>query len=161
MNQTYILLGSNQDDPKVNLEIARAFIEAQVGKIRSQSSLYNTEPWGLKSQPVFINQAIIVDTPLNAIDVLSRCLTFQYTMNADKPLKFGPRIIDVDIIFFNEEIIDTDKLIVPHPRMHERNFVLIPLAEIAGDYLHPIFKKTIRQLQIDCDDTCEVGLYVD
>lgn len=152
MNKAYLLIGGNMGDRLANLENARAAIQEQVGNILSNSSIYETAAWGMENQAAFLNQALLIDTPFEAIELLENLLKIEKAMGRIRNQPLGPRTIDLDIIFFNDQILDTENLTIPHPHMQKRNFVLTPLNEIAPDYIHPIFKKSINQLLIDCAD---------
>jgi 2-amino-4-hydroxy-6-hydroxymethyldihydropteridine diphosphokinase len=152
MNKAYLLIGGNMGDRLANLEIARAAIQEQVGNILSNSSIYETAAWGMENQAAFLNQALLIDTSFEAIELLENLLKIEKAMGRIRNQPLGPRTIDLDIIFFNDQILDTENLTIPHPHMQKRNFVLTPLNEIAPDYIHPTFKKSVNQLLIDCTD---------
>ena len=152
MNKAYLLIGGNMGDRLANLENARRAIQEQVGAILSSSSIYETAAWGMQDQPAFLNQALLIDTSFEAIELLENLLKIEKAMGRIRNQPLGPRTIDLDIIFFNDQILDTENLTIPHPHMQKRNFVLTPLNEIAPDYIHPIFKKSINQLLMDCTD---------
>ena len=152
MNKAYLLIGGNMGDRLANLENARTAIQEQVGNILSNSSIYETAAWGMENQAAFLNQALLIDTPFEAIELLENLLKIEKAMGRIRNQPLGPRTIDLDIIFFNDQILDTENLTIPHPHMQKRNFVLTPLNEIAPDYIHPIYKKSINQLLIDCTD---------
>jgi 2-amino-4-hydroxy-6-hydroxymethyldihydropteridine diphosphokinase len=145
-------MGGNMGDRLANLENARAAIQEQVGNILSYSSIYETAAWGMEDQAAFLNQALMINTPFDASELLENLLKIEKAMGRIRNQPLGPRTIDLDIIFFNDQILDTENLTIPHPHMQKRNFVLTPLNEIAPDYIHPIFKKSINQLLIDCTD---------
>ena len=152
MNKAYLLIGGNMGDRLANLQNAQTAIQEQIGSIQLSSSIYETAAWGLEDQPSFLNQALIVETTFSAHIVLKKLLDIEQSMGRIRQEPLGPRTIDLDIIFFNDQILDTENLIIPHPHMQKRNFVLTPLNEIAPDYIHPIFKMSINQLLIDCTD---------
>ena len=152
MNKAYLLIGGNMGDRLANLENARAAIQEQVGNILSNSSIYETAAWGMENQAAFLNQALLIDTPFEAIELLENLLKIEKAMGRIRNQPLGPRTIDLDIIFFNDQILDTENLTIPHPHMQKRNFVLTPLNEIVPDYIHPIFKKSINQLLKGCTD---------
>ena len=142
MNNVYLMIGGNIGDRLVNLENARKSIEQRCGGIQKQSSIFETEAWGYKDQPAFYNQALCIETELSPQDLMATLLSIERAMGRERLMPLGPRIIDLDIIYYNQTIIETPTLIVPHPRLSERNFVLAPLMEIAPDFVHPILKKT-------------------
>ena len=148
MNQVYLLSGSNLGDRLFNMEKAAENIQIYIGKITARSSVYETEPWGFTDQPSFYNQALLVETVLSPSNILTKIHNIETLIGRNRPQenKWQQRIIDIDILFFNEEVINEPGLIIPHPHIQERNFTLIPLEEIAGSYTHPILKKTISIL---------------
>ncbi len=156
MNTTYLLLGSNQQQPQQQLRIAQKHISKKIGAITRTSSLYRTAAWGNTKQPDFLNQVIIVQTGLDAQQTITAILAIEKEMGRIRTKKNAPRIIDIDIIFFNKEIIDSGNLQVPHPRLQLRNFVLVPLNELSPNLKHPVLHKTIHQLLRICPDTLTV-----
>ncbi|MBK6948846.1 MAG: 2-amino-4-hydroxy-6-hydroxymethyldihydropteridine diphosphokinase [Haliscomenobacter sp.] len=143
----YLGLGTNLGDRLNNLERARILIQERIGPVRIQSSVYQTEPWGLKDQPEFYNQVLLLETGLAPPEViLDVILHIEKEMGRIRHLKWDRRLIDIDILFFDREVLQLDRLTIPHPLMEKRNFVLAPLAEIAPDFLHPVLEKTIREL---------------
>ncbi len=153
MNKAYLLIGGNMGDRLANLENAKTAIEKELSKILLASSIYETAAWGKEDQPAFLNQALFIETTLSASELMNTLLEIEKKMGRIRQEPLGPRTIDIDIIFYNEAIIDTQNLIIPHPQMQKRNFVLTPLNEIAPAFIHPIIKKTIAQLLIDCEDS--------
>lgn len=159
MHNLYLHLGSNQGNRKQILDNCLIQISERIGKITSKSSIYETEPWGLKDQPDFLNMAVEVKTKLTVSEVFNISKEIEQDLGFPKQVKWGPRSIDIDILYYDQEIIDTEKLKLPHPQLYNRNFVLIPLMEIAGDYNDPIKNITIEELYDVCSDQCEVFLY--
>ena len=157
MNKAYLLTGGNLGNRLNNLNEARKLIEQHCGKIVQQSSIYETAAWGFKDQPDFYNQALEVATRLSSEELMKTILMVEETMGRKREIKMGPRIIDIDILLFNDEIIHQPHLTIPHERLHERRFALMPLVEIAPDVIHPVFKKTIKQLLSECTDTLDVN----
>lgn len=158
LNIAYILLGGNLGNKKKNLLTALSNIEEKIGKVIKQSSVYETEPWGNHDQPSFYNQVIAVETTLSPLDLIRELLNIELKMGRTRntQTKWEKRIIDIDILFYNEEVINTAMLIVPHPRLHERNFTLKPLLEIAPALFHPVLKKSIQELFNQSNDTLMV-----
>lgn len=146
MNIVYIAFGSNIGDRGAAIEEALNLIEQNEMKIVKRSKIYETEPYGYVDQPSFLNGAVEVETNLSCRDVLERLLSIENQIGRVREFKWGPRIIDLDIIFYNNEIYDEEDLKVPHPDMQNRDFVLKPLNDLCPDYVHPILGKTIREL---------------
>jgi 2-amino-4-hydroxy-6-hydroxymethyldihydropteridine diphosphokinase len=141
----YFGLGSNLGNRKSNLgEAIRQIGEFAV--IKKTSSIYETEPWGLKDQPKFLNQVILVESTLGPNELLSLVKNIETKMGRKKSVHFGPRLIDVDILFYDNYMINTPELTIPHPHLIERAFVLVPLDEIAPKLIHPQVQKTIKEL---------------
>ncbi len=152
----YLHTGSNIGDRYEQLAEAIAHIEQEIGKVTSASSIYETEPWGNTDQPNFFNQALEVDTNCEPIEVLDKIHEIEERMGRVRTQKWAKRNIDIDLIFYGTEILKSEKLTIPHAHMHERNFVLIPIMEIAGEFVHPELGETIEELYIRSDDTLEV-----
>ena len=146
MNITFLQTGTNLGDRLMNLDLANNQIEQQVGKIISASSIYETEAWGVTDQPLFLNQVIQVETRLSVQEIIEIVLSIEIEMGRVRVQKWAERLIDIDILFYNNDIIHQENLIVPHPRIQERNFVLKPLVEIAPNLIHPIFNQTMTEL---------------
>ncbi len=161
MNNIFLLTGGNLGDRRANLQLACNLIEQTIGSLVALSKIYETAAWGITDQPSFLNQVLHIQTPLSAHDVLNKTLAIESQIGRTRTIKFGPRIIDIDLLFFNNEIIQTDNLIIPHPEIQHRRFVLEPLNQIAAAYIHPILKKTVSQLLADCTDPLEVTVYSD
>lgn len=156
MNTVYFLLGSNLGNSKEQLLLAIENIEKYIGPLIKLSSLYSTAAWGNNKQPDFLNQVIIVQTLLAPQIVLNEILAIEEKMGRVRTVKNAARIIDIDILFFNSEIIKVKELVIPHPEIQNRRFVLIPLVEIAGLILHPILKKNAQELLNICTDNLNV-----
>jgi 2-amino-4-hydroxy-6-hydroxymethyldihydropteridine diphosphokinase len=156
MNKAFLLTGGNIGDRKQNLARAKELISEHAGTVAAASSLYETAAWGNTEQPAFLNQALEVHTSLNARQLLRKILKIEKQMGRVRKEKYGPRIIDIDMLLFNAEKTNYPFLKLPHPEMHNRRFALLPLAEIAGDIIHPEFKKSIDELLHDCTDKLPV-----
>lgn len=159
MNTYYLHLGSNKGDRTAFLTDAIKQIVAKIGKVTAQSAIYQTEPWGKKDQDEFLNMAIIVESSLEPEDTLTAAKKIEVAMGSEKKEKWGPRIIDIDILYCDDLIMEKDDLVIPHPHIYERNFVLIPLMEIAGDFIDPVKEMSIEDIFDLCKDESEVLLY--
>ena len=159
MNSVFLLTGGNIGNRIKNLESAATKIEKEVGKILQSSSVYETAAWGVTDQQAFLNQVLEVETTLTPQDLLSVILSIEKQLGRERLQRFGPRTIDIDILFYNDEIISTETLSVPHPEMQNRRFVLVPLNEIAETIIHPILNKPVNQLLQECKDELEVSIY--
>lgn len=159
MNTAYLLTGGNLGDREKNLAAAKEHIHLQCGKIISASALYETAAWGKTDQPPFLNQALEIQTALNARQLMRRILKVEKLMGRERKEKYGPRIIDIDILLFNNERHNYPLLKLPHPEMQNRRFALLPLAEIAPGIVHPVLNKTIKKLLEECADELAVKKY--
>ena len=161
MNTAHLLIGGNLGNRKENLLEAIALINEQCGSLTKSSSIYETEAWGKTDQPSFLNQALEISTSLNARQLMRKILKIEHEMGRIREEKLGPRIIDIDIILFGNEIHDLRFLKIPHPEVQNRRFVLVPLAEIDPTLQHPVLKKTIAELLEECPDNLEVRKIAD
>jgi len=159
MNVAFLLIGGNMGNREENLQTAKSLIQQYCGKVIKSSSLYQTAAWGKTHQPAFLNQVLQIETGLTAKELMDQILEIEKMMGRERNEKYGPRIIDIDILLFNDEQHDLPFLKIPHPEMQNRRFALIPLAEIAAAMLHPVFKKTISQLVKETPDKLEVKKY--
>ena len=154
MKRVYLGLGTNLGDREKNLDQALYKIAEVIGIIVSRSSVYETEPWGFLSSDQFLNMVIGVDTNLKPSGLLGRLLMIESLLGRLRDGKqYSSRIIDIDILLYGRQKVDTISLKIPHPRMQERKFVLVPLCEIAPRTVHPIFEKTMTELLNECKDT--------
>ena len=156
MNQTYLLIGGNLGNREANLEKARFLIAAGAGPIGRFSALYETQAWGMQDQPAFLNQVLLVITVLDPRELLATILAIEHQMGRERTEKFGPRLIDIDILFYNNEVLNEPGLTIPHPQLHLRKFTLEPLNEIAPLLFHPVLKKTVEVLLRECADPLAV-----
>jgi 2-amino-4-hydroxy-6-hydroxymethyldihydropteridine diphosphokinase len=154
MNQKniFLLLGSNLGDRATNLQLGVECIQNLIGVINTKSKIYETAAWGNPDQSHFLNQAIKLESALSPTDFLSKILEIEKSIGRTRDKKWEARIIDIDIIYFGNEIIETEALIVPHPHMAERKFVLIPLVEISPEFINPKLKKSNADLLKECKD---------
>ena len=159
MNTAYLLTGGNIGDKKKNLLQAGSLIEQYCGRIVKTSALYETAAWGNTNQPSFLNQVLEIETELNARQLVRKILKLEKMMGRVRNEKLGPRIIDIDILFFNQEIHDLRFLKIPHPEVQKRRFALAPLAEIASALTHPVLHKSVSQLLEECPDMLHVKKY--
>lgn len=148
----FLLLGSNIGDPAGNLETARREIDARIGSIIKSSSVYRTDPWGITNQPAFLNQVLVAGTEADPSIVLETITAIEHAMGRVRLKKWAARIIDIDILFYGDEIIHREDLDIPHKGIPFRRFTLEPLFEIAPDFVHPELKKTIAELLAECED---------
>lgn len=156
MNLAYLLIGGNLGDRIKNLDFAKIWIEKNIGDVINNSSIYETAAWGITEQPDFLNQVLLVETKLSAQEVLHKILSIENKMGRIRTQKNASRIIDIDILFFNDEVIDEPGLTIPHPEIQNRKFALIPMAEIAPDIVHPLLGQSIKNLLSTSKDKLEV-----
>ncbi len=160
MNQAdlLLLLGSNTGNRRAILLQAISEIEADLGSIISRSSLYETKAWGFDGDD-FLNQVVMVSSSFNALECLEKTQSIEKRLGRQKKSRNGiykNRLIDIDILFFGEQILELEHLIIPHPKIAERRFTLAPLGELIPDFVHPKLNKRMSELLIDCEDQTEV-----
>ena len=153
----YLALGSNMGNRLSNLKAAVVNLTPQM-TVKQKSSVYETPPWGFTEQDAFLNQVVKVTTYLEPEPLLRHLKRMETALGRVPNFQNGPRVIDIDILFFDKMIINTPPLVVPHPRLHERAFVLVPLAEIEPDFVHPILQRPINKILEDVDRS-EIKLF--
>ena len=156
MNKVYLLLGSNIGDSKITLDKAINHIEKKIGVVIKKSSLYKTAAWGNTNQHDFINQVILVESNFDAEEIILAIFKIEKEMGRIRTIKNAAREIDIDILFFNNEIINSQNLTIPHKEIQNRMFVLVPMMEIAPKFEHPSLKKDITTLFLNCTDELNV-----
>lgn len=161
MNKVYFSLGSNKGNKEKNLYQTITYIREFIGNVVDFSSIYETEPAGFISSDNFYNMVLLVETELSAMEVLTKALQIETAMGRIRTISTGyeSRVIDVDLLFYNDDIINTESLIVPHKKILERNFILFPLSEIAADIIHPVYEKSVDELTRICVDKNFITLF--
>ncbi len=160
MNSAVLLLGTNIGNRSEALRIASQLIVKDAGPIVRKSPIYETAPWGNTDQAPFLNQAMEIETELFAAKLLKTLLQIEKEMGRLRLQKWEPRLIDIDILFYNSDIIKEADLTIPHPLLQERRFALVPLAEMMPTFIHPVFKSSIHDLLRLCIDQQQVKLYI-
>jgi 2-amino-4-hydroxy-6-hydroxymethyldihydropteridine diphosphokinase len=146
----YLALGSNLGDRRENLRQAVAALTPQVD-VKAKSHIYETDPWGFEDQPKFLNMAVKGLTYLEPEPLLRHLKRLEAALGRQSTFPNGPRTIDIDILFFEDRILNAPELTLPHPRLHERGFVLLPLMDLAPELVHPLLNKSIRELAASCN----------
>ncbi|MHA4846909.1 2-amino-4-hydroxy-6-hydroxymethyldihydropteridine diphosphokinase [Flavitalea antarctica] len=159
MDNVYLLMGGNLGNRVENLGNALGLIASRTGRIRRCSAIYETAAWGITEQDSFLNQAVEIDTAYPATRLLDLILDIELELGRIRLEKNGPRLIDIDILFYGNEIISDPRLKVPHPLLQERRFALAPMDNINPGFIHPVFNKTIRQLLEECRDPLQATIY--
>ena len=155
----HIMLGSNLGDRPAQLRDARILLTDRAGTLKAESHLYETQPWGFEDQPWFLNQAIALISEKEPLELLAISKAIEQELGRVPGEQWQARHIDIDIVLAESAVLDHPDLTLPHPRMQERNFVLIPLMEIAAYAIHPVFDKTIEELFFECRDIGEVYIF--
>ena len=159
MSTVFLLLGSNLGNREKNLSDAIKMLELSVGNLITSSAVYETKPWGKSDQPDYLNQAIKIETILAPMPLLLMLKGFENKLGRTEIKKWEPREIDIDILFYDDFILNTENLIIPHQHLCERRFTLIPMSEIAPKFVHPVLKKSIFKLLEECKDSLSVSIY--
>ena len=146
----YIALGTNLGERLTNLHAAIAALAPEI-TVLTESHVYETPPWGYEDQPAFLNMAVKAETDLEPEALLKYLKQIEAELGREKSVRWGPRLIDLDILFYDDLVIDTPPLVIPHPRLHERAFVLVPLADIAAECVHPVFGEFVWELLLKAD----------
>lgn len=158
----FVLLGSNLGDRELLVNQACKMIGERCGEIVAKSRLYESEPWGFQSEHWFLNQVVKIETSLSPDALMRTLLQIENELGRDRSVQhkgYVSRPMDLDILYFGQQIIDTQLVIVPHPRLYQRRFTLLPLCDVAPDFVHPIMKKNNLQLLDECRDVGEVHIY--
>jgi 2-amino-4-hydroxy-6-hydroxymethyldihydropteridine diphosphokinase len=159
MNDVFLLIGGNMGDRQHYLQTACTLIDKNTGSIVAKSSLYETAAWGITEQSPFLNQVLRIETDLTPAQLLENILKIEEELGRKRLVKMGPRIIDIDILFYGDHVLSTPALTIPHPQIQYRRFVLTPLDELIPDYVHPVLKRTVGELLKECQDRLEVTVY--
>lgn len=161
MNVAYLCLGGNLGDRESSIDKAILKINEVAGEISAISKIYETEAWGVTNQNAYLNICVELKTKLDPESLIKAMLKVEHDLGRERNLyhTYEPRTIDIDILFYNDDVLEFDHLTVPHPRLHLRKFVLIPLNDIATGLMHPVFQKTVNELLSECSDTSEVKLF--
>ncbi|MGO1244436.1 MAG: 2-amino-4-hydroxy-6-hydroxymethyldihydropteridine diphosphokinase [Sphingobacterium sp.] len=159
MNNAFLLLGANLGEPDRQLKDALKEINEKVGRITRYSSVYETEAWGVTDQPKFLNQVVNIETTLAPLQILEVIQGIEEKLGRVRLTTWGARVIDIDILYYNELQLDHERLIIPHPYIADRKFTLIPLCEIAPEYIHPVLKISNAEVLELCKDPLNVYRY--
>jgi 2-amino-4-hydroxy-6-hydroxymethyldihydropteridine diphosphokinase len=160
MKNVFLGIGTNLGSRGSNLEQAVAGIEKYIGPVLSSSSIYETEPWGFKAKDEFLNLVIKVETELTPSGLLGKILMIESLLGRVRSEeRYSSRLIDIDILLYEDKIIEEESLKIPHPLLQHRRFVLVPLCELASEMIHPVLKKTIGELLELCEDRSKVKKY--
>jgi 2-amino-4-hydroxy-6-hydroxymethyldihydropteridine diphosphokinase len=159
LNILYVLTGSNLGDRERFLAEARRATEQRIGRLTGTSSLYETAAWGNTGQPPFLNQVIRLESRLSAEEVLAELIAIERELGRERRERWAPRTVDLDLLFFNAEVIKHDGLEVPHPRLHLRRFTLAPLNELAPDLVHPVLGRSMKELLERVEDPLSVRIF--
>jgi 2-amino-4-hydroxy-6-hydroxymethyldihydropteridine diphosphokinase len=160
MKSVFLGIGSNLGNREINMQQAIEHVGKRVGEVFRTSAIYETEPWGFQSDDAFLNMVIAVETQSNPHDLLSEILNIESSLGRVRnKVHYSSRIIDIDILLYEDVVLSEPDLTIPHALLHKRRFVLIPLCELASDLVHPVLKKTFRELLDACEDSSNVKLF--
>lgn len=152
-------IGSNIEPRKESIEKSILWVDSLIGKVVKKSKIYESEPWGIQNQSYFLNQVVLVHSELNPMEILQYLKKIESLLGREVGERWGPRIIDLDLLFLDREIFHSSELLLPHPRLQERNFVLLPLQEIIPEWVHPTYQMNPAELLRYCKDEGVVTLY--
>lgn len=155
-HKSYVLLGSNQGQRRQYLNKAITAIQQRCGRLVKESAVYETAAWGNTKQAAFLNKVIVIHTQLSPDELMQELLNIEQELGRIRTEKYGPRTIDLDILFYDNLVYHSPKVTLPHPAIQDRRFVLIPLAELSARKLHPVYRKTIGTLLNECADLLPV-----
>lgn len=158
MNTSWLLLGGNLGNRLLKLEEARQQLSF-ISKIKEVSSIYETAPWGVEDQPLFLNQVLIIETNLQPYELLAEINQIEASLGRERFERWNARTIDIDILFYDNLIMNESKLTLPHPQLHHRKFTLVPCCELDSTFVHPVFNKTLENLLSSCKDELVVYQY--
>jgi len=146
----YLSLGSNVDNRSANLKAAISSLAPQMD-VKKKSHVYETPPWGYTEQEKFLNQVVMAKTYLDPEPLMKHIKRLEVALGRKATFRYGPRLIDIDILFYDDLVLETPSLTIPHPHLHERGFVLVPMMDIAPDHVHPIIGKSVREMAALCN----------
>lgn len=152
----FLLLGTNLGDRWGNLDRCRDLIEDTIGEIVTASLIYETAAWGITDQPSYLNQVLQIESNLSPLDLLTAALAVEKKLGRVRKERWGERIIDIDILYYDQQVVNLPDLTIPHPEISNRRFTLVPLAELIPDFIDPQKNLSIRQLLQACHDQTEV-----
>jgi len=158
-----LLLGSNIEPRKKFLDKALFLLQQELGRMTASSAIYESEPWGFDAKVSFLNRVVLFETEKSPEEVLDVCLDVEMNLGRERKESEGyaSRTVDVDILYYGERIVNSDRLVIPHPRLHLRRFTLLPMVEVLPELVHPALMKTQKELLEICPDDSEVKLFID